>query len=51
MDQLPLDYQVTMLIGDYSDLLTLLETDKEKWQWMIDDIQKQISEKQALVRT
>ncbi len=43
MDQLPLDYKVTMLIGDYSDLLTLLETDKEKWQCMIDDIEKQIS--------
>jgi len=44
MDQLPLDYKVTMLIGDYSDLLTLLETDREKWQWMIDDIEKQINE-------
>jgi predicted KAP-like P-loop ATPase len=44
MDQLPLDYKVTMLIADYEELLTLLETDKEKWQWMIDDIQKQIQE-------
>lgn len=44
MDQLPLDYKVTMLIGDYLDLISLLETDKEKWQWLIDDIEKQISE-------
>ena len=44
MDQLPIDYKVTMLIGDYSDLIKLLETDREKWQWMIDDINKQISE-------
>jgi len=44
MDQLPLDYNVTMMIGDYSDLLTLLETDREKWQWMIDDIANKISE-------
>ena len=44
MDQLPLDYKVTMLIADYEELLTLLETDRDKWQWMIDDIEKQISE-------
>jgi hypothetical protein len=39
---LALPTKVTMLIADYEELLTLLETDKEKWQWMIDDIQKQI---------
>ena len=44
MDQLPLDVKITMLIGDYSDLISLLETDKEKWQWLIDDIEKQVSE-------
>jgi len=44
MDQLPLDYKVTMLIGDYHELLTLLESDKDKWKWMIDDIQEQILE-------
>ena len=34
MDQLPLDYKVRMLIGDYSDLLKLLETDRKKWQFL-----------------
>ncbi len=44
MDQLPLDLKVTMLIADYSELLDLLETGREKWQWLIDEINKQISE-------
>jgi hypothetical protein len=44
MDQLPLDFKMTMLIADYSELLDLLETDREKWQWLIDEINKQISE-------
>ena len=44
MDQLPIEFKMTMLIGDYSDLLDLLETDREKWQWLIDDINKQISQ-------
>jgi len=44
MDQLPLDFKMTMLIADYSELLDLLETDRAKWQWLIDEINKQISE-------
>ena len=44
MDQLLLDFKITMLVGDYSELLDLLETDREKWQWLIDEINKQISD-------
>lgn len=44
MDQLPIDFKTTMFIGDYSDLLTLLETDTSKWQWLIDEINNQIKE-------
>ena len=44
MDQIPIEYKVVMLIGDYSELLKLLETDREKWQWMINDINEQINE-------
>ena len=42
MDQLPLEYKVTMMMGDYNQLIELLQNDKEKWQWMIDDIEGQI---------
>jgi hypothetical protein len=44
MDQLPLDFKATMLITDYQDLLNLLANDREKWQWLIDEIRKQITE-------
>ena len=44
MDQLPLDFNLVMLLYDLDELLTLLETDTEKWQWLIDELNKQFKE-------
>ncbi|MGK0446534.1 MAG: hypothetical protein ACJA2M_000303 [Polaribacter sp.] len=44
MDQLPLDFNLVMVLYDLDELLTLLETDVEKWQWLIDELNKQLKE-------
>jgi len=44
MDQLPLEFNLVMLLYDLDELLTLLETDAKKWQWVIDELNKQLKE-------
>lgn len=44
MDQLPLDFNLVMLLNDLDELLALLETDAKKWQWLIDELEKQFKE-------
>jgi hypothetical protein len=44
MDQLPLNFNLVMLLYDLDELLTLLETDTKKWQGLIDELNKQLKE-------
>lgn len=44
MDQLPLDFNLVMLLPDIGELLTLLETDDKKWQWLIEELNRQLKE-------
>ncbi len=39
---MPLEFNIILFLDSFDELLTLLETDREKWQWLIDDLNKQL---------
>ena len=44
MDQYPIHLELTMLVPDVYELLELLETDAEKWAWLIEILNNKLTE-------
>lgn len=47
MDQYLFEFEFSMLWDDHEELIKLLKTDTEKWDWLIEILTKQLDEQMS----